>query len=89
MQLVVAQPGRYALTWRARDEQGRGSSRIAASFGCRADSREWVQADLDSAGRSTAIVDARSDCGGSWLGFTLQPGNGRITLDRIALQRVN
>ena len=89
-QLVMVQPGTYRLAWRALTPDGKLSRRVAVTFACDADSREWLPATLDpSSSRWVATVQVPGSCSGNWLGFTLQPGSDSVNLDQISLEPVS
>ena len=89
VQLVMAPPGTYRVSWRARTPDGHPTNRVIATLSCAADGHDWLPATLDPAsGRSVASVRVDGQCPGSWLGFALQPGPDSVTLDWVALDKI-
>jgi hypothetical protein len=89
VQMVMAAPGTYRLSWRARTAQGEPSNRVVASLSCAPGGNDWLPAVLDAgSGRSVATVPIDGDCAGRWLGFAVLPGPDSVTLDWVALEKV-
>ncbi len=89
VQMVMAQPGTYRLSWRALSSDGQVSNRVVANLSCTAKGPVWLPASLDQrSGRSFATARADGSCAGSWLSLALLPGTDSVTLDGIALEKI-
>ena len=87
-QLVVLDPGRYVLSWRTGDSQGRASDHIRAGLICAGDSPAWLTPTLDrTAGLWRAAVQVDGRCLAQRLTFAAAPGAGRVWLEQISLNR--
>ncbi|MCW1383257.1 copper resistance protein CopC [Novosphingobium sp. KCTC 2891] len=87
-QLMLLQPGRYEVRWRATGEDGKPSSRIVAALSCNPDPRDWATGQFDRAsGTMSATVTYEGSCEAGWLGFGLVPGEGIVRLGDISLRK--
>lgn len=87
-QLVVLEPGRYVLSWRTGDSQGRASDHIRARLICAGETRDWLTPTLDrTAGLWRAVVQVDGRCPAQRLIFAAAPGAGRVWLEQISLIR--
>ena len=88
MQLVVLDPGRYELSWRTGDSQGRASDHVRAGLTCAGESPDWLTPTLDrTAGLWRAAVQVDGRCPAQRLTFAAAPGAGRVWLEQITLVR--
>ena len=88
-QLVVLEPGRYMLSWRTGDSQGRASDHIRAGLTCPGETLNWLTPTLDrGAGLWRAVVQVAGHCPAQRLTFAAAPGAGRVWLEQITLVRV-
>ena len=87
-QLVVLDPGRYVLSWRAGNSQGQASDHIRAGLACPGESPGWLSPTLDrGAGLWRAAVQIDGRCPAQRLTFAAAPGAGRVWLEQISLVR--
>ena len=87
-QLVVLEPGRYLLSWRTGDSQGRVSDHIRAGLTCPGERPVWLPPTLDRAvGLWRAAVQIDGRCPARRLTFAAAPGAGRVWLEQITLVR--
>ena len=87
-QLVVVDPGRYVLSWRTGDSQGRACDHIRAGLTCAGEGPVWLAATLDrAAGLWRAPVQVDGRCPAQRLTFAAAPGAGRVWLEQISLNR--
>lgn len=87
-QLVVLDPGRYVLSWRSGNSQGRPSNHILAGLICPGESPVWLAPTLDrGAGLWRAAVQMGARCPAQRLTFAAAPGSGRVWLEQITLVR--
>ena len=87
-QLVVLDPGRYVLSWRAGNIQGGVSDHILARLTCPGENPAWLTPTLDrAAGLWRAAVQVDGSCPAQRLTFAAAPGAGRVWLEQITLVR--
>lgn len=87
-QLVVLDPGRYVLSWRSGNSQGKASDHVRARLACPGDSPVWLSPTLDrKAGLWRAAVQVDGRCPAQRLTFAAAPGAGRVWLEQITLVR--
>jgi len=82
LQLV---PGRYRLSWQARDAAGAPSPRIAARLTCKRGEGQWLGAEPLGNGGRAALAAVSDECALQWLELALDPGTGTVTLDDVSL----
>ena len=87
-QLVVVDPGRYVLSWRAGDGQGKASDHILAALSCPNENPVWLTSTLDrNAKLWRAPVQVDGPCQAPKLTFAAAPGEGRVWLEQISMVR--
>lgn len=88
--LIPLRPGRYVVSWRAEDGEGRDQGRIVASLSCHAGEAPGdPRPDAGSpapGGRRAAIFDVDAACPARWLTFGIAPGPGEVRLGEIAIE---
>ena len=87
-QLVVLDPGRYQLSWRAANSRGQASDRVLAALVCPGQVPVWLTPTLDQSAelwRAELQVDTR--CPAQQLTFAAAPRSGQLWLEQIALIR--
>lgn len=88
-QMVLAAPGRYRLTWTARNDDGSPNAMIAAQIFCPgAPERTYDPLYDERTQRWSAAVELDGACPAHWIGFAVKPGTTRFALTAIELSPV-
>lgn len=88
-QMVLVAPGRYRLSWIARNDEGAPSDLVVASLDCTHRALNWKSGSFDMAReRWSADFTADGSCPAYWLTFGVAGRSGSVRLGDIDLAAV-
>jgi hypothetical protein len=86
-QALQLAPGRYRLSWRAREENSAASGRIGVRLTCLPLAGPFADARPGGADRFVAPADVPTSCPTQWLELAVEADAAPTTLDDFAITR--
>jgi hypothetical protein len=86
-QALRLEAGRYAITVIAHDQQGRSSERVEPRLACAAGT-DGIAPDAPGESPSRIVLDVSPGCPAQRIELWLAPGNGPVTVEKVALYRM-